>query len=325
MSRSALAGIDASVVDRVATGVPAGWLPLLRDWDRSLRGGNYPVTTRYVYLLAAAQLSTYLATVSDSGFVEAAVDPRAVRRAHVEDFQAWMVQTRSAATALNKHKGLRQFFGWLLSEDEIDRSPMERVRQPKTRRLLIPVLRDEDTVRVLDTCRGTAFVDLRDHAIVRMLANTGGRLSEVAGLRVDDIDLDRDVVTFRGKGAKDRQVRIGPKTGRAVSRYVRARAKHAGADLPHLWLGARGGVPLGGNGVKLMLQRRGDRAGVANLHAHRWRHTFAHQWKLAGGDTGDLMLLMGWASEEMAHHYGASAAAARAREIQNRLGIGESF
>jgi integrase/recombinase XerC len=76
--------------------------------------------------------------------------------------------------------------------------------------------------------------------------------------------------------------------------------------------------------VKLMLQRRGERCGVANLHAHRWRHTFAHEWKLAGGDTGDLMLLLGWASEEMAHHYGASPAAARARDISIRLAIGEA-
>ena len=59
------------------------------------------------------------------------------------------------------------------------------------------------------------------------------------------------------------------------------------------------------------------------MHAHRWRHSFAHEWKRAGGDTGDLMLLLGWASEDMPQHYGASAAAERARETQARLGIGE--
>src|SRR5258706_9145150 len=106
---------------------------------------------------------------------------------------------------------------------------------------------------------------------------------------LDDVDLNRDVVTFRGKGGKDRQVRIGPKTARALSRYLRARAKHRGAKRPELWLAVRGSDPISGNAVKLMLQRRGDLAGVANLHAHRWRHTFAHEWKLAGGDTGDLM------------------------------------
>jgi integrase/recombinase XerC len=86
----------------------------------------------------------------------------------------------------------------------------------------------------------------------------------------------------------------------------------------------RGSEAISANAVKLMLQRRGEQAGVSNLHAHRWRHTFADEWKLAGGDTGDLMLLLGWASEEMAHHYGASAAAQRARDLQGRMAIGES-
>jgi site-specific recombinase XerD len=317
-------GKNGSVLERVAGGAPSGWVSFLADWDRSLRSGNYPETTRYNYLLAAAQLAKYLDTVTDEAFADAAADPTAVRGAHVEDFQAWMIETRSASTALNKHKALQQFFKWLLSEEEIDRSPMDRVRQPKTPKHLIPVLRDDETKRVLDTCRGTTFADVRDHAIVRLLANTGARLSEVANLALDDVDLNRDVVTFRGKGSKDRQVRIGPKTARAVSRYLRIRARHRGAGCAALWLAVRGAKPLSGNGVKLMLQRRGERAGVANLHAHRWRHTFAHEWKLAGGDTGDLMLLLGWASEEMAHHYGASAAAERARDVQTRLAIGEA-
>ena len=44
------------------------------------------------------------------------------------------------------------------------------------------------------------------------------------------------------------------------------------------------------------------------MHAHRWRRSFAHEWKLAGGDTGDLMVLLGWLSEDMPRRYGTSAA-----------------
>jgi integrase/recombinase XerC len=65
------------------------------------------------------------------------------------------------------------------------------------------------------------------------------------------------------------------------------------------------------------------KAGLTNVYAHRWRHSFAHERKMAGGDTGDLMLLLGWSSEEMARRYGASAAAERAQRTQTRLGIGE--
>jgi site-specific recombinase XerD len=225
---------------------------------------------------------------------------------------------------LNKHKGLQQFFKWLmLDEQEIDRSPMERVRQPKTPTKLIPVIRDEDTKKLLEACKGKDFASLRDEALIRLYYNTGARLSEVGNLLVDDIDLNTESVHYHGKGAKDRRVRFGAKTARAVSRYLRARAKHKGAELPQLWLAERGGRPLAPNGIKIRLKRLGLAAGVADVHAHRWRHNFAHEWKRAGGNTGDLMLLLGWTSEDMPRHYGASAAAERAQEIQAQLGIGE--
>lgn len=312
-------------LQKLTVGLSRAWAGYLRDWDRSLRSGNYPETTRYNYLLAAAQLARYLGEYSPDPDADAAGgDPCAVTRAHVEAFQAWMVDTRSASTALNKHKGLQQFFKWLRHDEEaIARSPMDRVRQPKTPKKLIPVMREDDTRQLLAACKGSRFVNLRDEALIRLYANTGARLSEVGNLLLDDIDLNTESVHFHGKGAKDRRARFGPKTARALSRYLRARDKHTGAGLPNLWLAERGTRPLTPNGIKIRLKRLGAAAGIDGVHAHRWRHSFAHEWKLAGGDTGDLMLLLGWTSEDMPRHYGASAAAERAQLTQARLGIGE--
>ena len=68
-------------------------------------------------MLAAAQLARYLGEYSpDPDADAAAADPCAVTRAHVEAFQAWMIETRSASTALNKYTCLQQFFGWLRAE-----------------------------------------------------------------------------------------------------------------------------------------------------------------------------------------------------------------
>ncbi|PSL52459.1 site-specific recombinase XerD [Saccharothrix carnea] len=310
---------------KITTGLSKTWAGYLRDWDRTLRSAGHPETTRYNYLLAAAQFARYLAEYSpDPDADDAADDPCEVTKAHVEAFQAWMIETRSGATALNKHKVLQQFFKWLMLDEEgIDRSPMERVKQPQVRKKLIPVIRDDDTKRVLDTCKGKDFVQLRDEAIIRLYYNTGARLSEVGNLTLADLDMDTDSVHYHGKGNKDRRVRFGPKTARALSRYLRARAKRKGADLPDLWLAERGLRRFAPNGIKIMLKRRGQAAGLTGVHAHRWRHNFAHEWKRAGGDTGDLMLLLGWTSEDMPRHYGASAAAERAQETQLRMGIGE--
>lgn len=308
-------------LDRLTAGLDEDpWARLLRDWDSSLRAANHPESTRYNYLLAAVQFARFLAGSGD------AREPAAAGRKNVEAFQISVIETLSAATALNKYKALQQFFRWLVEEGEIEQSPMMHVRKPKVVQKVIPVISDQDTRRVLQASAGNDFVQLRDEALIRMYANTGARLSEIGGLRLTDVDLELEAVHLRGKGGKDRWVRLGPKTARALRRYLRSRARRKGAaDIAELWLAARGAQPLQPNGIKIRLKRLGDRAGVGNVYAHRWRHSFAHEWKLRGADTGDLMLVLGWSSDETPRRYGASAAAERAQQVHARLGIGERF
>jgi site-specific recombinase XerD len=287
-----------------------------------LRAGNHPETTRYNYVLAVSQLASYLGEqLSDTG---AASSPTLVDGRQVVAFQAWVIETRSAGTGLNKYKALQQFFRWLVAEGEMVRSPMGEVSQPRAVPKLVEVLSDEETRRILEACQGSGFVELRDQALVRMFYNTGGRLAEIGDLLVSDLDLDTDSVVLTGKGGRQRRVRFGAKTAGALRRYVRARNRRPGLNgIDQLWIAVKGARPLRANGIKIRLRELGDRAGVEHVHAQRWRHSFAHEWKLAGGDTGDLMLLMGWSSEEMPRRYGASAAAERAQAVHARLGVGE--
>ena len=74
-------------LQKLTFGLSRTWAGYLRDWDRSLRSGNYPHTTRYNYLLAAAQLARYLREYSPDPDADAAADdPCEVARAHVEAF-----------------------------------------------------------------------------------------------------------------------------------------------------------------------------------------------------------------------------------------------
>ncbi len=85
---------------------------------------------------------------------------------------------------------------------------------------------------------------------------------------------------------------------RSLDRYLRARARHAQAWRPQLWLGVNNREPLTAAGIYQMITRRGRQCGV-DAWPHRFQHHFSHTWLDRGGPEGDLMELNGWTSPQM--------------------------
>ncbi|WP_425426480.1 tyrosine-type recombinase/integrase [Amycolatopsis australiensis] len=105
----------------------------------------------------------------------------------------------------------------------------------------------------------------RDEAIIRLIRDTGGRLSEIANIDMErDLDPQRRVVNVLGTGGRWRALPFTPATGKAIARYIRVRSRHPHADsAARLWLGEhRRRTPLSDNGIKIMLRRRGRAAGA---------------------------------------------------------------
>ncbi|HUH70414.1 MAG TPA: tyrosine-type recombinase/integrase [Mycobacterium sp.] len=229
----------------------------------------------------------------------------------------------TTGTIRTRWRGLRRFTNWLLAEDIIRIDPLAGIVIDKPEPPPVPILTDEELAALIGACKGKSFADRRDESIIRLLIDCGLRVSEVTGIDLGDLDLDAESVVVTGKGSRVRPAYFGARTGQALDRYLRERTKHRHASSAALFLGERGRFTP--DGVRERLKIRAELAGLdpAKIHPHRFRHTNAHDFLLAGGQERDLKRLMGWRSDTMLERYGASAADHRAREAARRLRRGD--
>jgi integrase/recombinase XerD len=297
------------------------------SWQLALEAAAKSPRTVRSYLDSVRALHAFLVSHGMPSDVEG------VEAEHIRAFLRSEERRTSAISAAVHFRNLRVFFGWLASEEErANPNPMSRVEGPKVTKKAKTFFDDEELVRLLETCQGSSFADRRDTAILRVLIDTGMRVSGLASLRYDPDDEDRNDVfptlrklRIRLRGGGETWVPIGKKAAAALDRYIRARARHGRSSSPWLWLGVQGHntAHMTDSGIRDVVGRRGEQAGIQNVYPHRFRRSFADMWLAAGGSADDLMRITGWKTHDMVREYTEARGIARAHDTHSRLSPGD--
>jgi integrase/recombinase XerD len=197
------------------------------------------------------------------------IDLLNVKRPHLETFARWMEQEgRMASTIGRRLSTLSSFYKYCQTEDILDKNPALNVRRPK--------VHDESRTLGLDRNELGALLvqaglgDLRDGALITLLALNGLRISEALNADIEDLSTERGHRTLAivRKGGKHATIPIAPRTGRALDLYIGERTI--------------GPILLGGEGGRMdryctdrMVKRLVKRAGIdKRISPHSLRHSF---------------------------------------------------
>lgn len=197
---------------------------------------------------------------------------KSIRYMQTEDLRSYLINYQnkkqsSRVTIDNIRRILSSFFSWLEDEDYILKSPVRRIHKVKTATNIKETYTDEDLEKMRDNC-----TEIRDLAIIDMLASTGMRVGEMVLLNRNDIDFnERECIVF-GKGSKERVVYFDARTKIHLQNYLRSRTD----DNPALFVSLKSPYErLKIGGVEVRLREFGKQLGLQRVYPHKFRRTLA--------------------------------------------------
>ncbi|MDP3049138.1 MAG: tyrosine recombinase XerC, partial [Thermodesulfovibrionales bacterium] len=205
-------------------------------------------------------------------------------------------------TAGRRLAAVRSFLKFLYREGYIKSNPAKLVPTPKLPKMLPKFLSVDDVFSLVEKPEGIGFLPARDRAILELLYSSGLRVSELAGLNAEDINVREGLVKVKGKGKKERIVPVGTKAVEAIKTYFIERVllkKKDGAFFLN-----RNGARLTDRSIRRIVIKYAKAIGVnSRIGPHTLRHTFASHLLQGGADLRVIQELLGHSSLSTTQKY----------------------
>jgi len=206
-------------------------------------------------------------------------------------------------------RGLRAFFNWLYKQGYTEENRLANLKPPKAQNRIAQILTEAEIKEIFSHLDLNTTAGSRDYAILLLFLDTGIRCSELAELKLEDINIESGYLKVMGKGGKERIVPFGVAAQRALWRYrSHFRRDPLYPNINNFFLTLEG-LPLNRDSIKLIFQRLAKKCGVKRIHPHLCRHTFATNYLINGGDVFSLQQILGHTSLEMVRRYVSLASA----------------
>ena len=236
-------------------------------------------------------------------------DPSQVDMIDIRGFISERIMAgKEKSTVARKLATLRSFFNYLYQEGHVKINHAKLVPTPKLPRRLPGFLSVDDAFNLVQAPEGIGLLPVRDKAILELLYSSGLRVSEVAGLTVDDINLKEGLVKARGKGKKERIVPIGEKAvdglkSYFVERIIFKKKKSTARSEAGFFLNRNGGR-LTDRQIRRIVVKHARAMGIeGQIGPHTLRHTFATHLLIGGADLRSIQEMLGHSSLSTTQKY----------------------
>ncbi len=224
-----------------------------------------------------------------------------IKEKDILDFLNYLNENFSIASASQARiiSSIKQFYSFLIFENEIDQNPAELIESPKQSRKLPDVLSFEEIESILNIIDLSTEAGVRNRAILETLYSSGLRVSELINLKISAVDFNLSLVKVIGKGNKERLVPIGNDALKFISMYKNNYRNHhelnsQNADI--LFLNLRG-KPISRIAIFQIIQDLCEKTGIKkSVSPHTFRHSFATHLLENGADLRSIQEMLGHAS-----------------------------